>query len=112
MRNVLGFVAGALILASAAAHAFVGWPAIHAEIAKTNAPAELVTGLAVAWQFSGAAMLAMGAIVLLQFSGARRQRDFSLRPAQVIAFVYLAFGIGALAVSWDRFLSGDAHDSR
>jgi hypothetical protein len=83
MRNVLGFIGGGLILVSGAAHSLVGWPAIGSELAKTNAPADLVTGIAAGWYFGGAAMLILGVTVILQFVELRRNPSASLRATQV-----------------------------
>ena len=99
MRDVLGFIAGGLILLSGAAHSFVGWPVIRAEIAKTNTPADLVTGIAAGWYFGGAAMLIIGVTVVLQFVEVRRNPSASLRATQVAGLVYLAFGFGVLAIA-------------
>ena len=100
---MLGFIAGALILASSAAHSFAGWAAIGAELAKTNAPADLVTGLAAGWYFGGAAMLIIGVTVIVQFLEVRRNPSASLRATQVAGLVYLAFGFWVLAVTREPF---------
>ena len=104
MRDVMGFVSGALMVLSSAAHSFVGWPTLRTELGKTNAPPELVTGLTLGWHFAGAAMLTIGVVVLLQFREVRRTPSASLRPSQFVALVYLAFGSGALALVRDPFL--------
>src|SRR3954447_12572392 len=98
MRDMLGFVGGGLILVSSAAHSLGGWPAIRAELAKTNAPPDLVTGLASGWYFGGAAMLIIGVAVILQFVEVRRNPSASLRATQVAGLVYLLFGFGVLAI--------------
>lgn len=103
MRNVLGFIGGALILVSSAAHSFGGWQGIGAELAKTNAPPDLVTGLAAGWYFGGAAMLIIGVTVILQFLEVRRNPSTSLRATQAAGLVYLAFGFGVLAMTHEPF---------
>jgi hypothetical protein len=96
---VLGFVAGAMFVASSAAHSLLGWKGLSGELAKTAAPADLVRGLGIGWHFAGLAMLAFGCIVLLTFRDVVKGRAVSLRPALIIALAYLVFGTYALAIS-------------
>jgi hypothetical protein len=103
LRVVLGFVAGAMFVASSAAHSLVGWKGLTAELAKTSAPADLVRGLGIGWHFAGVAMLAFGCIVLLVFNDLAKGRAVSLRPAVLIALAYLAFGTYALAITKEPF---------
>ena len=103
MRDVLGFIGGGLILVSSAAHSFGGWPAIASELAKTNAPADLVTGIAAGWYFGGAAMVIIGVTVVLQFVEFRWIPSVSLRATHVAVLFYLAFGLGALAITREAF---------
>ena len=97
----MGILAGALIVLSGGAHAFLGWPAIAQRLSVTNAPADLIAGLRVAWQFGGVAMLALGAIVLMTFAPAAGPR--STRFATLIGVLYVAFGGWALAATRDAF---------
>ena len=98
-RLALGFAAGAVLVASSAAHSLLGWPALRAALERTHAPAELVTGLAIGWHFAGVAMLTMGGVVLGLFAAAARGRPVPLWPARLVALAYVAFGAWALAVS-------------
>lgn len=52
-RSVLGLIGGAILILSSGAHSILGWRAMSGELAKTNAPAELVTGLKVGWMVGG-----------------------------------------------------------
>lgn len=99
VRATLGLIAGAMFLASSAAHSLLGWKQLGAALARTSAPPELVTNLSIGWHFAGLAMLAFGIIVLWLFTQALKRRVISLRPALIIAVSYLAFGIWALIVS-------------
>jgi hypothetical protein len=99
IRATLGIIAGAMFLASSAAHSFLGWKQLGGALAKTSAPPELVKGLSIGWHFAGFAMLTFGIIVLWIFTEALKRRSISLRPALIIAVAYLAFGIWALIVS-------------
>ena len=99
VRTLLGFASGAILVLSSAAHSLLGWPQIAAALAKTNAPPDLVRGLAIGWHFGGVSMLLFGILVILLFAEARKGRPVSLRPALLIGGAYAVFGIGALAVS-------------
>lgn len=98
-RAVLGLVAGAFLLLSAAAHSLLGWKQLQGELAKANVPADLAFGLKVGWQFGGVAMVALGVIALHLFLHRFRGEDVSGLPGLVIAAAYLAFGGWALAAS-------------
>jgi hypothetical protein len=98
-RIVLGLIAGGILVASSAAHSFLGWTQLRAALVRSQAPPDLVAGLAVGWHFAGVAMLTFGCIVIWLFTDALRSRPVSLLPAAIIAFVYVVFGIGALIVS-------------
>jgi hypothetical protein len=99
IRIVLGYLVAAMLIFSSGAHSFLGWKQLAADLAKIQAPAELVTGLAIGWYFGGAAMLILGIIVLLLFRAFQQRRAVSLLPALVIAVVYLSFGLWALVAS-------------
>ena len=87
---MLGIVAGALILLSALAHAFLGWPAMAAALTAAGAGAELSGALAVGWTFGSMAMAVFGLIVLkIALSNAERG------AVRFIAFGYLVFGLAA-----------------
>lgn len=98
-RISLGIFLGAIIVASSVAHSLLGWPQMRTRLGATQAPRDLITGLQIGWHFAGMAMLTFGAIVIWTFSNYLRRRPVSLRPAQIIALVYLTFGLWALAIS-------------
>jgi hypothetical protein len=98
-RSSLGIFVGAILVASSVAHSVFGWPQLTARLVATQAPADLITGLKIGWHFAGMAMFTFGAIVIWTFHNYLMSRAVSLRPAQVIGLVYLAFGLWALAVS-------------
>jgi hypothetical protein len=87
LRVALGLVVGVVLLASALAHAFLGWPAMSAALAEIGAGEELVGALAVGWYFGSVAMLVFG---LMVFRIAARRADPD--PARFIAVGYLVFG--------------------
>lgn len=102
-RSILGITAGVLMLASSAAHSLLGWPQLRASLAQTNAPGDLVQGLALGWHFGGAAMLTFACIVLWTFFRRLKGVRTPVVPPAIIAIAYLLFGTGALAVSGDPF---------
>ena len=95
-RIVLGVAAGALLIGSGAAHSLLGWPALTAELARAEAPADLVDGLAIGWHFGGLAMVVFGAIAISLFVDRLRGRPAALRPVLLIALANLTFGGWAL----------------
>lgn len=99
IRLVLGFVAGIIFILSSAAHSLLGWKRLSAALVAARAPADLVAGLGVGWHFAGAAMFVFGCTVLWLFAARRRRRDLPLRPAQLIAVLYIVFGCWALVIS-------------
>jgi hypothetical protein len=98
-RRVVGIVVGSFMLLSAAAHSLMGGKLLRADLQAAGVPDDLLRGVLVGWHFGGAAMVAFGAVVLLTFARHARSGEPSLGPARVIALLYLAFGVGALAVS-------------
>ena len=104
VRIVLGFIAGALLVLSSAAHSFLGWKEMGAQLASTNAPADLVQGLRMGWLWGGVAMLTLGVVVLLLFACRLRGNDVPMFPAAIISIAYLLFGVWAfLSSSFDPF---------
>ena len=98
LRIVLGFVAGAVLIASSGAHAFLGWPAVRLLLYRAQVPNDLLGGILVVWQFGGVAMLTFGCIVLWLFTNLINGRQVSLLPAMLIGLAYVAFGAWALAM--------------
>lgn len=104
LRSVLGLVAGVVLVLSSGAHTFLGWQALGAELAKTNAPAELVTGLEIGWKWGGVAMLAFGIAVIATFLKRYRGEPASTFTAALVSVAYIAFGAWALVHSnYDPF---------
>ena len=89
-RITLGFLSGALLILSAGAHAFLGWPAMSDALAEVGAGADLSGALAVGWYFGSMAMLVFGLVVL----GVTIRRG-DRRAVRFIALGYLAFGLTA-----------------
>jgi hypothetical protein len=92
----MGFVAGAMLVLSSAAHSLLGWPAQAAELARTNTPADLATGLEIGWKWGGVAILTFGVIVIATFLKRWRGERVWMLPATLTSVGYLAFGAWAL----------------
>jgi hypothetical protein len=104
LRSILGLIAGVILVLSSGAHTLLGWQALGAELAKTNTPAELVTGLEIGWKWGGAAMLAFGIAVIATFLQRYRGEPASTFVPAIVSVVYLAFGAWALVHSnYDPF---------
>lgn len=96
MSRLLVSVGGVLILVSALPHALLGWPAIHERLDALSAGRDLIDGIAVAWHFGSAAMLALGAAVLVAVPELSSSR-WAWRLPLYVGLVYLAFGVGAFS---------------
>ena len=104
LRSVLGLLAGAILVLSSGAHTFLGWQALGAELAKTKAPAELVTGLEIGWRWGGVAILVFGIIVVATFLKRYRGEPASTFAPALVSVAYIAFGAWALVHSnYDPF---------
>jgi len=102
-QNMLGLMAGAILVLSSAAHSVLGWKRMQGSLAATNAPPELVQALELGWLFGGVAILTFGCIALAVFASLLRGRTVSLLPTALIALAYLWFGAWALVTSGDPF---------
>ena len=99
LRIILGFIAGGIFAASSAAHSLLGWPQLNAALTKAQAPASLITTLAIGWHFAGVAMLTFGCIVFSLFLHLHQRRPVSLRPALIIGLAYVVYGAWAYVAS-------------
>jgi hypothetical protein len=87
-----GFAVGLLILASACAHGFLGWPLFRGRLQTAGVEPDVVAALAAGWYSGSASMLAFGGIVLQQ--AVRQPTGMAVQPGPlwVVAAAYLAFG--------------------
>src|SRR5262245_29504494 len=92
---ILGVLVGVLMIASSAAHTFIGWKVLSLELAKTTTPAAVVSALQNGWRLGGMAQLVFGLLVLWTFAALLRGRSVPLAPARLIAAGYFLFGIFA-----------------
>lgn len=93
--NALGILTALLLVASAAAHAFLGWPAFRGPLAAAQVDADVVAALSIGWYFGSVSMLGFGVIVLHQALRRRAGRPVQPGPLWAIAVLYLGFGTTA-----------------
>jgi hypothetical protein len=93
MRSVLVLSAGALMVLSSAAHAFLGWPLLRGDLKSAGVAENLVGAMAVGWYFGSVAMLAFGAITLRSEILLRKGDRSGVVPVRMIATCYLIFGL-------------------
>ena len=102
-RNALGISVGVILVLSSAAHSLLGWKALGDELAKTNAPADLITNLEIGWYWGGVAILTFGILVIVAFRDRMRNPLHSLRPTLILGVLYAAFGVWAIIRSASLF---------
>jgi hypothetical protein len=99
LRTIAGLVAGIILILSSGAHSILGWSTVSDQLTAVHVPADLVTGLKMAWFFGGVLTLVLGIIVVMLFLQRLRSQLVSKAPALVIAIGQLAFGIWVLAIT-------------
>ena len=104
-KSVCGIVAGIILILSAFAHSILGWKAMSEELARTNAPADLVLGLEIDWKFGGPVMLTLGIIAIHMSLNRWRGKLVSTFAPGLMAIMYTLFGIWAIAVSGEPFFA-------
>lgn len=105
LRSIVGLIAAAILFFSAGAHSFLGWKSLQPRIEAFGAPADLVTGLRIGWQFGGAAMLVFGLIAAWVFLQRLRGAAVPVFPVVVIGVVYALYGVWAMSVTGDGFFA-------
>lgn len=102
MRGVapwLLLVVGILLVSSAAAHGFLGWPAMRDGLAEAQASEELTQAIGIGWLYGSAAMLAFGVLILQAWWWARTGKPGAAAVAGWISLLYLGFGGWAYVTS-------------
>ncbi|MCI0531581.1 MAG: hypothetical protein L0Y74_06520, partial [candidate division Zixibacteria bacterium] len=94
--TVASLIGGILMLASAFAHAFLGWPAFEKELSGAGVMRDVIGGLNVGWHFGSFAMFGFGAIVVFTAAKTLRGEYVTIVPAGIIAGLYIVFGLWAL----------------
>lgn len=93
-------LAASMMIVSAFAHAFAGWPAQQAPLVAAGVDAKLIDSLALGWIWGSVSMLAFGVLVLLMVPGIRAGARSARLACHGVASGYLVFGIGATIASW------------
>ena len=103
-RSVLGLIGGGILILSSGAHSILGWQAMREQLARTNAPAELVTGLKIGWMFGGPVMLVLGTLAVVTFLKRYRVEPASTLAPALTAAAYLGFAAwAAIETNFDPF---------
>lgn len=92
-------VTGILLILSAGAHAFLGWPMLRGELQKSRVDDGLIQGVGIGWLYGSAAMLTFGALVLTAWWWTRTGRIVAATVSALISLLYLGFGTWALLES-------------
>jgi hypothetical protein len=103
-RSVLGLIGGAILILSSGAHSILGWKAMGEQLATTNAPVELVTGLKFGWMFGAPVMLVLGILAVVTFLKRYRGEPASTLAPALTAAAYLGFAAwAAVETNFDPF---------
>lgn len=97
-RVILGFLAAVLLIASAFAHAVLGWPPFQSILEEAGVDVEAIAALEVGWYFGSTAMLAFGAIVFLAAVQALRGERAATGSLWIIGSAYTVYGVVAYGV--------------
>lgn len=98
-RAILATVGAVLLLASSAAHAFVGGPALSRELSNAGAGADLVHTVMAGWYFGSVCMLVFGLIAAWHAGDFWRRSNRSTAGLMLVGLGYLGFGLGAYLTS-------------
>lgn len=101
IRTVAGLIGGALLVLSSFAHAFLGWPALEAELKQAGVDLDLTRALGIGWIFGSVAMLTFGLIVLRLGLRSLRGKQTDSGAVLIVGVSYTAFGLGAFF--WTHF---------
>jgi len=102
LAAILVVLGGVLMLLSAYAHAFQGWPAMAEGLAPHPVDAELRAALAIGWIWGSACMAGLGVLTLGCLRGLRRGERSARIATAVAGFTWLLFGLAALYWRWPK----------
>ena len=91
------------MIVSAFAHGLIGWPAVRAELARVQVPADLVGVVAAGWLFGSAAMAGFGIVVIVaavRLRGGDCSGVFALRAIGACYFVFGLIAFVAQGYEW------------
>lgn len=93
-------VSGILIALGGAGHSFGAVGQIHAALDGSAIDPRIVRLIVAVWHFAGAAMVALGALVVAGWIKARGGQKLDPTVPAIVALFYVVYGCGALA--WMR----------
>jgi hypothetical protein len=102
-RSVAGLFAAGLIILSSIAHSLFGWSNVETSLEELKASQDTIQTMEIGWQYGGVTMFILGAIALVTFVEAGRERPVSMVPTLIIGIVYVLFGFWALFASGSMF---------
>ena len=102
-RNVLGIVTGGILILTSAAHSFLGWKSMRAQLVAIGAPNDLIIGLGAGWILAGLAICVFGVLLLMTFIPRAKGMYKPLTVARIIGYAYGGFGVVAYGISKDRY---------
>ena len=102
-RNILGVITGIVLILSSAAHSFLGWKSMSEQLRGSGAAPDLITGLAIGWNFAGVSIFMFGCLIIGVFAMRLRGQDAPLWVPRLIGLGYTIAGIAAYQVSKQTF---------
>jgi hypothetical protein len=98
LRAMVLLLAGLLLSAGSAVHAFLAWPHLRGDLVRDHASPGLVGALSLGWHFGSVAMLAFGLVVLSAGIAVWRGDRVSTSPLWIIAVACIAFGLAGFSL--------------
>ena len=93
--TIVGLFSALVLVASAGAHAFLGWPPFKAVLEGAGLGPGITAAFSIGWYFGSVSMLAFGVIVLQQAIRRLRGQPIQPGPLWTISALYLLFGTAA-----------------
>lgn len=90
---------GILLILSAGAHAFLGWPMVRSALQESRVDEGVIQAMGIGWLYGGAAMITFGILVLTLWRWTMTGRVTASTVAAQISLLYLGFGAWALVES-------------
>lgn len=98
--SVLYLISGILIALGGFGHSFGAVAQIHQGLKTPGVDPHIVRLILAVWHFAGAAMVALGILVVADWIRTRSDKKPTLRIAVVVSLFYVTYGLCALA--WMR----------
>lgn len=105
IASALYLIAGILIALGGAGHSFGAVGQVHAAFAQVPIDPHVARLVLAVWHFAGAAMVALGALVVHGWWKVRRGGSIDSGVPVVLGLFYVGYGLGALAWMREPFWS-------